>query len=70
MTTYRITIDPSACTGFGACVDLDPEVFALGGDGVATALVTATDRDSALAAAKACPMTAITVVDDAGVRVG
>ncbi len=69
MPEHHISIDPSACTGFGACVDLDPETFALGADGVAVAVVTATDREAALAAARACPMTAITVVAADGAKV-
>ncbi|MFN8110401.1 MAG: ferredoxin [Thermoleophilia bacterium] len=69
MTTYHITIDASACTGFGSCVDLDPDTFAMGDDGIVTARVNATDRDAAVAAARACPMTAISVVDDTGAKV-
>ena len=33
MSNHRIEIDRDLCSGFGACADLDPESFALGGDG-------------------------------------
>ena len=69
MPTYRISIDASACTGFGSCVDADPDTFVLGDDGVAVARVDTTDRDAAVAAARACPMTAISIADESGVKV-
>ena len=69
MSTQRIAIERDLCSGFGACADLDPESFALGADGVAVALVEVTDREEAIAAARACPMGAIRVADDAGRKV-
>ncbi len=66
MSTHRIAIERDLCSGFGACADIDSESFALGPDGVAVALVEATDRDAAVAAAQACPMGAIRVADDSG----
>ncbi len=66
MSTHHIVIEQELCSGFGACADLDPESFALGADGVAVALVATTDREAALAAARACPMGAIRVSDDGG----
>ena len=36
---YRIEIDRSLCSGFGSCVDTAPELFRLGDDGIAVALV-------------------------------
>ena len=58
MSTYRIEIDRSLCSGFGACADLAPQVIALDG-GVATLRVGEE-------AAAACPMGAITVVEERG----
>jgi len=69
MSTYRILIEPELCSGFGACVDADAESFALGADGIAVALVGETDRDAALAAARACPMSAIRIADDSGKKI-
>jgi len=69
MSIQRIAIERDLCSGFGACADLDSESFALGADGVAVALVEVTDREAAVAAARACPMGAIRVTDDAGRKV-
>ena len=59
--TYRITIDRSLCSGFGACVDNSPDVFELEAGGLATARTWETDDPSVLDAAAACPMGAIVV---------
>ena len=40
---YRIQIDRSLCSGFGACADLAPEVIELDASGNATARVGVTD---------------------------
>ncbi len=66
---YRIIIDRDLCSGFGACVDIDPDTFALGDDGIVVALGESTDRSEAVEAARACPMAAIRVVDESGVAV-
>lgn len=66
---YRIIIDRDLCSGFGACADIDPGTFALGDDGIVVGLAETTDRAEALEAARACPMAAIRVVDEAGVAV-
>ena len=63
---YRIVIDRGACSGFGSCVETDPETFAIGADGLAETLTETTDRLAALDAARSCPMGAITVLDDNG----
>ncbi|HET8529387.1 MAG TPA: ferredoxin [Gaiellaceae bacterium] len=61
---YRIVIDRSLCSGFGACADLAPETFAVD-DGGLVALRVGTSSDPAvLEAAAACPMGAITVVEE------
>ena len=51
MTTYRITIDRSLCSGFGSCVELAPEAYELGPDGIANALVHETDDPDVVEAA-------------------
>jgi ferredoxin len=63
---YRIEIDRSLCSGFGSCVDAAPELFRLGDDGVAVALVEESAAAAALDAAGACPMGAIAVLDEQG----
>jgi ferredoxin len=60
-TVYRIEIDRSLCSGFGACVEEAGEVFRLE-NGVAVAVATSTDP-RVLEAADACPMGAITVTE-------
>ena len=63
---YRIEIDRSLCSGFGSCVDAAPEVFRLGDDGLAVALVEESGASAALEAARSCPMGAIAVLDEQG----
>jgi ferredoxin len=63
MSRYRIEIDRSLCSGFGACAELAPDVIELEG-GIATARVGVTDDAGVLEAAAACPMGAITVVEE------
>ena len=58
---YRIEIDRSLCSGFGACVEEAEDAFRLE-NGVAVAVATSTDP-RVLAAADACPMGAITVTE-------
>jgi ferredoxin len=58
---YIATIDREACSAHGDCVDLAPEVFEL--NDVARVVGTGPD-ELLLAAAQACPATAIRVVDD------
>jgi len=58
--TYLVEIDEDACAAHGDCVDLAPEVFELGD--VAQVIGTGSD-ELLLAAAEACPSTAIRIVD-------
>ena len=61
---YKIVIDRSLCSGFGACVDLVPEVFDIADDGMVL-LRSGTSTDPVvLDAAAACPMGAIRVVEE------
>jgi ferredoxin len=61
MSTYRVSIDPSLCSGFGACVDLAPALFRLEAGGVASTVEAETSDPAAVEAAAACPMGAIFV---------
>lgn len=61
MTLYRISIDRSLCSGFGACVDASPGLFRLDGSGTAEVAVAETGDPRVLDAADACPMGAILV---------
>lgn len=58
--TYLVEIDESACAAHGDCVDIAPEVFELGE--VAQVIGSGPD-DVLLAAAEACPSTAIRIID-------
>lgn len=62
--TYRVELDVDSCTGYGSCVQLSPDVFALV-DGLARTRVAVTDDPSVLEAADMCPLSAIRVVDAA-----
>ena len=58
--TYRVEIDEAACAAHGDCVEIAPEVFAL--DDVAQVIGDGPD-ELLLAAAEACPSTAILVIE-------
>jgi ferredoxin len=58
--TYVVEIDEDACAAHGDCVVVAPSIFALGD--VAEIIGTGTDSEL-LAAAEACPSTAIRVID-------
>jgi len=64
--SYRIVIDRAACSGFGSCVEADPDTFVVGQDGLAEARAETTDRAAAVAAARSCPMGAITILGEDG----
>jgi ferredoxin len=58
--SYLVEIDDGACAAHGDCVDIAPDVFELGD----VAHVTGTGPDELLmAAAEACPSTAIRLID-------
>ena len=61
---YRIIIDRSLCSGFGACAELAPEVFEVDDGGLVSLRLGASDDPAVLDAASACPMAAITVVEE------
>ena len=64
--SYRIMIDRTACSGFGSCIEQSPSLFTLGADGIATAPAETGSAEAAVAAARACPMGAIAVLDEQG----
>lgn len=67
---YRIKIDRSACTGYAECVGIAPEVFQLGDDNVSIVVdPEGMDDEAILDAARACPVDAITLVDEFEERV-
>jgi ferredoxin len=59
MTTYRIELDESLCSGMGDCVRLAPDVLELGTDGTARLRTGTTDDPTAVEACRACPMAAL-----------
>jgi ferredoxin len=61
---YRIEIARALCSGFGACVELAPDVIELDPDGLASVRVGSTTDRAVLEAATACPMAAITVYEE------
>jgi ferredoxin len=63
MSTYKIVIDRSLCSGFGTCADMAPNVFEIAGDGIASTRVGESDDPAVLEAAAGCPMGAIAVYD-------
>jgi ferredoxin len=58
--TLVALIDPDACSAHGDCEDIAPEIFRL--DDIAVVIGTGPD-ELMMAAAEACPSTAIQIVD-------
>lgn len=63
MSPYKIVIERSLCSGFGACAEMAPEIFQLAADGIAEARVGTSEDSGVVDAAFACPMGAIAVYD-------
>lgn len=61
--TLLPVVDADACALHGDCADVAPQIFDVDGD-VAQVIGTGPD-DTILEAARACPSTAISVVDQA-----
>lgn len=62
-----ILIDPDLCVGFGDCVTASPEAFELDEDGIAVFRAPETvPRERLLEACDACPVDALTVLDEDG----
>jgi len=61
---YQIRIDRSLCTGYAECVGIAPDVFKLGDDNISVVMdAEGADDETVLDAARACPVDAITVID-------
>jgi ferredoxin len=58
--TLVAIVDPDACSAHGDCEDIAPEIFRL--DDVALVIGSGPD-ELMLAAAEACPSTAIRIID-------
>ena len=61
---YRIVIDRSLCSGFGACADLAPDVFEVDDGGLVSLRLGSSEDPAVLEAAAACPMAAIAVHEE------
>lgn len=64
---FRIVVDPDLCQGHGVCENEAPDLFEVGPDMVAHALIEHPDesqRRAGEAAAKYCPTHAITLIDE------
>jgi ferredoxin len=61
---FRIVIDGALCSGFGDCADLAPDVFELDAHGKALLRLGTSADPAVLEAAAACPMGAISVVEE------
>lgn len=62
---YKIKIDRRMCIGYADCVGIAPEVFRLGDDNVSVVVdPDGADDELILDAARACPVDAITLVDE------
>jgi ferredoxin len=63
----KVRVDTEICSGFGICVGICPEVFALHEDGYATVLVNEVPsefEDLVERAVSQCPAQAISTGDD------
>ena len=61
---YKIVIERSLCSGFGACAELAPEIFEVDGGGLVSLRIGTSDDPAVLDAAAACPMGAIEIVEE------
>ena len=63
----RVRIDRSLCVGFGDCVGIAPEAFALDAESIAVLVEPdRVDRARFIEACDACPVDAITLWDEGG----
>lgn len=61
---YKIVIERSLCSGFGACAELAPEIFEVDGGGLVSLRIGTSDDPAVLDAAAACPMGAIEIIEE------
>ena len=65
----KITVNKTRCIGSGDCVETAPAVFQLDDEGKSDVVnPTGAGDNSIVAAARSCPVKAITVVDDSGTQ--
>jgi ferredoxin len=65
MGKLKIVVDADTCIGDGICCDEAPQTFEMNDDNVAVVKPSSSDdRETILAAARSCPVDAITVVDE------
>jgi len=62
MSRVQVSVDAGLCVASGTCVDLAPQLFTIGADGVShpTAAVTV-DSEALDEAEECCPVRAITI---------
>lgn len=63
----KVHVNSKICAGFGVCLGIAPEVFALHDDGYAIVLVSEVkpeDEDAVRQAANQCPARAISLTED------
>jgi len=66
MAKLKITVNKNKCIASGDCVETAPSVFRLGNDGKSeVANETGAPDGTIIAAARSCPVKAITVIDEA-----
>ena len=61
---YKIVIERSLCSGFGACAELAPEIFEVDGGGLVSLRIGMSNDPGVLDAAAACPMGAIEIIEE------
>jgi ferredoxin len=61
---YRIVVDRNKCQGIGACVGAAPDVFEIDNEGKAIVINSDSDDDTLMSAAGACPLEAISLIDE------
>jgi len=68
--SYSIRIDRAICAGDEECVNLAPEVFQLDDEGLCVVVdPEGAEDEPILDAARACPVDAITLIDEYGDQV-
>jgi ferredoxin len=67
----RVLIDRTLCVAFETCIDIAPDVFRLGDDGVVTFVEPTPEIERArlTEACKSCPVDALTLFDADGGQV-
>ena len=61
---FRIVIDRSLCSGFGACAELAPDIFEVDREGLVSLRIGTSADPAVVDAAALCPMAAISVVEE------